>query len=62
MRYNRLSGTFGGFDGSVEFEDGLNIICAGNESGKSTCCALIRAVLYGISTSDRERRERSPIK
>lgn len=56
MKYDRLSGTFGVFDGRVTFRDGLNVICAGNESGKSTACALIRAILYGISTSEREKK------
>jgi len=36
-------------------EDGLNIINLPNEAGKSTWSAFIRAMLYGINTSERDR-------
>lgn len=55
MKYIKLSGTFGNVDGTLSFSDGLNVFCAPNESGKSTWCALLRTVLYGISTSERPR-------
>ena len=36
-------------------KSGLNIIEAPNETGKSTWCAFIRTMLYGINTSDRDK-------
>lgn len=56
MRYDRLAGVFGGFDGEMEFGEGLNVVCAGNESGKSTLSALILTLLYGLNTSEREKK------
>lgn len=32
----------------VIFGDGLNVITAGNESGKTTLCAFLRAMLFGM--------------
>jgi uncharacterized protein YhaN len=40
---------------TLELGRGLNIVEAANESGKSTWCAFIRAMLFGIDTSDRDR-------
>ena len=40
---------------TLELEPGLNIIRQPNESGKSTWCAFIRAMLYGIDTSERQK-------
>ena len=52
MIINKVSATFGKLSGeSLEFKDGLNVVCAPNESGKSTWCAFIRAMLYGIDSS-----------
>lgn len=57
MKINRMTATFGKLNNeSIEFHDGLNIIARPNESGKSTWCAFIRAMLYGISTSERQRK------
>lgn len=39
----------------LRLDTGLNIIYAPNESGKSTWCAFLRAMLYGIDTSQRAR-------
>lgn len=40
----------------LELQNGLNIIHAPNEGGKSTWCAFIRAMLYGIPTRDRDKK------
>lgn len=40
---------------TLELEDGLNILQAPNESGKSTWCAFLLAMLYGINSRERDR-------
>lgn len=37
----------------MALKDGLNILCAPNESGKSTWCAFLADMLYGLPTKDR---------
>lgn len=39
----------------LELGDGLNIITAPNESGKSTWCSFIKNMLYGVDSSAREK-------
>jgi DNA repair exonuclease SbcCD ATPase subunit len=57
MIIRRLSASFGRLSSeTLLLRDGLNIIEAPNESGKSTWCAFIKAMLYGIRTSDRDRQ------
>ena len=56
MVIHKLKATFGCLDGdTLELKDGLNVINAPNESGKSTWCAFIRAMLYGIDSSERAK-------
>ncbi len=56
MVIHSLRATFGCLDGSeLELKPGLNVINAPNESGKSTWCAFIRAMLYGIDSAERAR-------
>lgn len=56
MIIRHMQGTFGTLDGEqLRLDMGLNIIYAPNESGKSTWCAFLRAMLYGIDTSQRAR-------
>ena len=56
MRINKVTATFGKLENeSLSFHSGLNVIHAPNESGKSTWCAFIRAMLYGIDSSERAR-------
>lgn len=38
-------------DKEINFDDGLNIIYGENETGKSTICAFIKAMLYGMDNS-----------
>ena len=40
---------------TLELSEGLNIVYAPNESGKSTWCGFIKAMLYGIESSAREK-------
>lgn len=56
MKINKLTASFGKLENeSLSFHPGLNVIYAPNESGKSTWCAFIRAMLYGIDSSERAR-------
>ena len=51
-----MTATFGKLQGrSLELGDGLNIIEAPNETGKSTWCAFLTAMLYGINSRERDR-------
>lgn len=56
MMIKKLDATFGKLDGeSLELHDGLNVISAPNESGKSTWCAFVRAMLYGVDAPNARR-------
>ena len=56
MKINKLTASFGKLENeSLSFHQGLNVIYAPNESGKSTWCAFIRAMLYGVDSSERAR-------
>ena len=63
MIIKKMTACFGALENqSLSLEPGLNIICAPNESGKSTWCALMRAVLYGINSAQREKNGVKPDK
>ena len=54
MQFCSLDATFGNLEHRVlTFAPGLNIIEAPNESGKSTLCAFLRVMLYGLKTNER---------
>lgn len=54
MEIHYLNATFGWLEQQeLHLHPGLNLICAPNESGKSTWSAFIRTMLYGLSTRDR---------
>lgn len=56
MIIREMSATFGRLDGAaMALESGLNLISAPNESGKSTWCAFMRAMLYGVPSTERAR-------
>lgn len=51
-----MSATFGKLQGrTLELKDGLNIIQAPNETGKSTWCAFLISMLYGINSRERDK-------
>ena len=57
MKIRKLTATFGKLrQQTLELEDGLNIIEAPNEGGKSTWAGFLRAMLYGIDTKERDRK------
>lgn len=63
MKIRKLRADFGALNGcELELHDGLNVIEQPNESGKSTWCAFIRAMLYGIDSSERARAGHQPDK
>ncbi len=54
MKIYSMTATFGKLEHSVlTLQPGLNIIEAPNEWGKSTWCAFLAAMLYGIDTRER---------
>ena len=54
MEIKRLTGTFGALEeDTLVLSPGFNFIHAPNESGKSTWCALLRVMLYGLATRAR---------
>lgn len=58
MIIRNMTATFGGLEKArLELGDGLNVIYAPNEAGKSTWCAFLRAMLYGISTRERDKKK-----
>ena len=59
MKILKMKATFGCLENeSMSLKPGLNIITAPNESGKSTWTAFIKAMLYGIDTSERDTAAR----
>ena len=57
MKLKTMTATFGKLQKqTLELKDGLNIIEAPNESGKSTWCAFLRSMLYGIDTKARDKK------
>ena len=63
MKINKLTASFGKLENeTLSLHPGLNVIYAPNESGKSTWCAFIRAMLYGIDSSERSRAGYMPDK
>ena len=52
----RMTATFGKLqEQTLELQDGLNILQAPNETGKSTWCAFLLSMLYGVNTKERDR-------
>mgnify|MGYP000055291945 FL=1 len=51
-----MTATFGKLQGNtLELSPGLNILEAPNETGKSTWCAFLLSMLYGINSRERDR-------
>ena len=56
MRIRKMTADFGRLQGeTLVLGDGLNVIAAPNESGKSTWCAFLKAMLYGVDSAQRAR-------
>ena len=58
MKILSMTATFGKLDHeTLDLNGSLNVLCAPNEWGKSTWCAFLTAMLYGIDTRERSRGE-----
>lgn len=57
MKILSMTAVFGGLNGAtLRLEPGMNVISAPNEWGKSTWCAFLAAMLYGVDTTQRSTR------
>lgn len=57
MKLHRMTATFGCLSqATLELSDGLNVLYAPNESGKSTWCAFLVIMLYGLNTKSRDKK------
>lgn len=51
-----MTATFGRLrEQTLELQEGLNILQAPNETGKSTWCAFLLSMLYGVNPKERDR-------
>jgi len=58
-----MTATFGRLEReTLRLEEGLNILHLPNEGGKSTWCAFLLAMFYGIDTSERVSKGSLPVK
>ncbi|MEG1404519.1 MAG: AAA family ATPase [Oscillospiraceae bacterium] len=56
MKIHRMTASFGALQNEIlELNEGLNIVCSPNESGKSTWCGFIKSMLFGVDSSAREK-------
>lgn len=56
MKIKKMTATFGGLEQAVlEPAEGLTVITAPNEGGKSTWAGFLKAMLYGIDTRERDK-------
>lgn len=53
MRILKMRASFGKLNGELALQEGLNLLCMPNESGKSTWSAFLLAMLYGIDTREK---------
>ena len=57
MRIETMTATFGKLEGEkLTFRPGLNVITGENEWGKSTWCAFLLAMLYGLDTRSKSTK------
>lgn len=63
MKILKLSASFGSLQNAeLTLNEGLNIVTAPNESGKSTWAAFLLAMLYGMDSSERTTKTNLPAK
>ena len=58
MKLRSLQGHFGNMNGrKIEFADGFSHLVLPNGWGKSTLCAFLRVMLYGLNTARRDTQQ-----
>lgn len=63
MILKRMTAVFGKLDGeTLTLQPGLNLLEAPNEWGKSTWCAFLLSMLYGVDTAQRASKGVLPVK
>lgn len=63
MKIRKLSASFGKLQNAeLTLHEGLNVITAPNEAGKSTWSAFVLAMLYGVESSARKSKNVLPVK
>ena len=63
MRIYKMTATFGKLENqTLTLEPGLNIISAPNEWGKSTWCAFLATMLYGLDTREKTTKTTLAVK
>ena len=63
MKINKMTATFGKLENeTLVLKDGLNVFVRPSETGKSTWCAFIRDMLYGIDPNEKGRKNYIPDK
>ena len=63
MKIRKMTADFGRLHGeTLSLGEGLNVVAAPNESGKSTWCAFLKAMLYGVDSAQRARADFLPDK
>ncbi|MBE6925705.1 MAG: hypothetical protein E7461_02565 [Ruminococcaceae bacterium] len=63
MKIYKMTATFGKLQNeTLELKPGLNILQAPNEWGKSTWCAFLVAMLYGVDTKERTTKDTLAVK
>ena len=56
VKLKKMTATFGALErATLTLDDGLTVISAPNESGKSTWTAFLKAMFYGVDTKDRDK-------
>ena len=56
MKFQHMTAVFGKLNGdTLAPGPGLTVITGSNEAGKSTWCAFLRAMLYGLDTRERDK-------
>ena len=63
MNIRSMTATFGTLqNATMQMHEGMNLRTLPNEAGKSTWVAFVTAMLYGVPTNERARKDGIPMK